>query len=537
MIKLILLILCLGLFPTASFSQTSKNSKQLPLVFDPLTKKYFIGASSKFVLKESGPSQIVERIEVSVDGGDYKTYNDSIEFKEEGKHTLKFRAVSSVNNWSPVQFIEVFVDMSAPSTEIKFPDTKFHKNEQQYYYVAHNSELKLVAQDNLSGVAAIEYSWDGVNFNDYTKPIKLEKLGAQSIHYRSKDRVGNLEVTKKIDFSVDGTSPTSNLKIGQNPRSIFMNDRNYFSDGAAFIIESQDDLSKVKTVWVSIDGSTATPYLKPIYFLQEGPHTLKYFSEDFVGNRETEKTMNIYTVSTPPLTSLVASGKTINTGGVNFATKKFKIQLSAKDNAVGLERLEYKFNGDADFKPYIEPIEFKTEGLHTITYRAVDRVGTYGPSKTYTVNILEKGPETTISTAQSLVERNNTTYSPAPNVITFNVGNSAVGVDKTFVSINDGPLQLYQGPITLNSDQKVYKISYKSVDKLGNEEPPKTMTFHMISATPVIDLFVTSGQSSEEQVRTNYLDQPADAAKTHTPAAENAAPAPRKPANKAVNKR
>jgi hypothetical protein len=53
----------------------------------------------------------------------------------------------------------------------------------------------------------------------------------------------------------------------------------------------------------------------------------------------------------------------------------------------------------------------------------------------------------------------------------------------------------------------VHKVTYRSTDKLGNEEPTKTATFHMISSTPVVDLFVSDGTSAEEKVRTNLFDQ------------------------------
>ncbi|MEZ4752000.1 MAG: hypothetical protein R3B54_15615 [Bdellovibrionota bacterium] len=47
---------------------------------------------------------------------------------------------------------------------------------------------------------------------------------------------------------------------------------------------------------------------------------------------------------------------------------------------------------------------------------------------------------------------------------------------------------------------------YKSIDKLGNEEKNKTVTYHMIGSTPVVDLFVSDGQSHEERVRTNFFE-------------------------------
>ncbi len=480
---------------------------KLPLVYDPATKKYFIGGSSKFNLKQSEQSQIIDRIEVSVDAGEFRPYGEAVQFQKEGKHTLKFRAVTPVNNWSPVQFVEVFVDLTAPTTELKFPDAKFYKD-QTGIFVAQNSAINLVSSDSLSGVASIEYSWDGKTFQDYLEPIVMKELGHKTIYYRSTDRVGNVEMTKQANLVVDGSAPTSTLKLQNADKTVMLDGRTYVSDGAAFTVEASDDASQVKQIWVSLNNGEFTPYIKPIFFLQEGPHLFKYYSVDNVGNKEAEKSIKIYSVSTPPRTTAITSGKIVNTGGINYATHDFQLKFEATNNSVGLERIEVKVDNEPDFRSFLEPVRFKTAGFHNVSYRAVDRIGTAEPAKVFNVFIADSGPVTTISTAQPLVLRGNITYSPAPNVVTFNVGNSSVGVDKTMVSINDGPFTPYQGPLTLQNTQKVYKIIYKSIDKLGNEETPQTMAFHMVGAVPLVDLFISNGQSSEEQVRTDYLEQP-----------------------------
>ncbi|MCB0403963.1 MAG: hypothetical protein KDD51_04205, partial [Bdellovibrionales bacterium] len=153
-----------------------------------------------------------------------------------------------------------------------------------------------------------------------------------------------------------------------------------------------------------------------------------------------------------------------------------------------------------------EPIRFTDAGLHRIVYRAVDRAGNMEPSHQYSVFIQTEAPETTIETAQPLVTREGLTYSPSPNIITFNVQNKGVGVAQTQFSINDSPMQNYNGPLTLTAEHRTYKIMYKSIDKLGNEEKNKTVTYHMIGSTPVVDLFVSDGQSHEERVRTNFFE-------------------------------
>ena len=106
-----------------------------------------------------------------------------------------------------------------------------------------------------------------------------------------------------------------------------------------------------------------------------------------------------------------------------------------------------------------------------------------------------------------MVDRNGITYSPSPNILTLNVKNSGVGVDKTLFNLNDAGWKVYEGPITISSSRKIHKVSYKSVDKLGNEEKRQSVTYHMIGASPAVDLFVSDGNSMEEKVRTNYFEK------------------------------
>lgn len=512
--KTLLGVMVAGLLFSTAFSaraderkaSSADPTKSLPLVFDPATKKYFIGGNSKFLLKAGEDSSLIDRIEIAVDGNDYLPYGQAVEFKEEGKHTLKFRAVNPVNNWSPVQFVEVFVDLTPATTEAKFTEDRYFKSDAGVY-LGIGSNLSLAAQDNLSGVAAIEYSWDGSNFMTYSRPLVVEKSGPRTLYYRSIDRVGNVEATKHLDYIVDATPPVSELQFKGASKPTVINGKTYFSDSVAFSVVANDDLSGVKQTWVVLDGKPQL-YIKPIYMLQEGAHTLGYYSIDNVGNKEPMKTLSFHTVSTPPRTMAMAIGKSVNTGGINYATHDFQLKLEAKDNAVGLERIELAIDGEKNYRPYIEPIRFSTMGMHSVSYRALDRAGNVEPAKTYMVNIVDTVPETSLSTAQPLLSREGVTYSPAPNVITLNVSNSSgVGIHDTLVSINDGPFHSYTGPITVSAENRVYKIAYKSIDKLGNEEQVKSASFHVIRSTPIVDLFVTNGQSAEEQVRTNYLDQ------------------------------
>jgi large repetitive protein len=529
-------ILWCGYHPARA--EESQSDKTQTFVFDPETKKYFIGGTSKFLLKQADQSSLIDAIELSIDGGDYFVYKGAIQFKEEGKHTIKFRAVNPVNNWSPTQVMEVFVDLTPPSTEVRFPEGKsYTKNNTTYVQL--NSLLTLEARDNLSGIGAMDYSFDNSNFKPYSKPILVEKPGKTTIYFKSMDKVGNTEIVKSADFYAVGAPPLTTVSQSGTVRTANIEGNSYLaaSDSVAFSLVSTDDPALVKAIWVSVDGKSFEDYKKPIYFLSEGPHTLKYFAEDFVGNKEEPKQVSVYTVSVPPNSWATPMGKLVNTGGINYATTQLQLKVEAKETVVGLDRIEIRMNDEKDFRPYLQPIQFVKAGLNVVAYRTVDRAANYEPTKTFTVSIVDAAPETSIETAQPLVVRGNIKYSPNPNIVTLSVKNSPVGISKTLVSVNDGAFTEYTGPFSITATQKVYKIAYKSIDKLGNEEKSKLVTYHMMNSMPIVDLFVQDGQSNEEQVRTRYVEQPGGGAPT-TSAPTTAMPktAPAMPARSTASK-
>ncbi len=501
---------------SAPVTSSQMDGRQSQLVFDPETKKYFIGGSAKFQLRRNQDSGIIDRIEVSVDGADYVEYQDGIALQNEGKHTIKFRAINPVNNWSPVQFVELFLDLTPPLTETRFEAGKFYSvdepGKEKSIYAALNSTLSFVAQDNLSGVSKIEYSWESETaFLPYMKPILIDRPGTRILYYRSTDRVGNTEPTRAMTFVADGSAPSSELKITNGPlKPTVIKGVGYLStrDSVSFGVEGVDAESGVKETMVSVDGKPPARYLKPIYFLQEGPHTLSYYSQDNVGNMEQPKTVSVYSISTAPRSGATPIGKVVNKGGINYARRDLRLKLTSEDNAVGLDHIEFRVEPNPEYTMYVEPIRMDAMGINSIVYRSVDRAGNIEPSRNFRVVVTEDPPTSRVETNQPLVVRDGITYSPSPNIVGIKVDANGVGIAETQVSINDAPFSKYNGPFSITSDQKIYKITFKSIDELGNEETPKTVTYHMIGSMPMVDLFVSDGINTQEQVRTDYFDKP-----------------------------
>lgn len=501
-----------------STTPPSSVARGLAMVFDPEMKKYFVGGNAKLTLRQTDQGTMIDRIEVSIDGSEFAEYKGAVQFTEEGKHTVKFRAVNPVISYSPVQYVDVFVDLEPPFTQLQFEEGQPFKTvpsgpgaDTSTNFVRLGSQVTLIGHDNLSGVGKTEYSWDTDHaYEKYVRPLTIEKTGKRTLFYRTLDRVGNIEITKRVDFVVDSSAPNSEIKIlGGHTRPITVQGVTYNAarDSAAFELTAGDTGAGVKEILISIDGKTPKPYVKPMYFLKEGPHLLKFYAVDMVGNKEEAKQFRLYTVSEAPKTVPTAVGTVVNTGGINFARTNFRLKLEiGEKNPVGLDRIEYRINDEKEFRTYFDPIRLDKPGDYGILFRSQDLAGNREPTHLYRVIITDTAPTTRIRTAQPLVVREGVTYSPSPNIVTFEAENSGVGIESTQYSLNDGPFQRYTGPVTLTSDRKIYKIAFKSVDKLGNEEPAQALAYHMIGAAPVVDLFVSDQGQQAEQIRTQFFE-------------------------------
>ncbi len=487
-------------------ADSGPSAADLPLIFDPVSRKYFVGDRTSFFLKTRENEDALEKIEIALDDGDFDSYRDAFNFKEEGKHRLRFRAKNHVNHWSPVQYLELFVDLSAPKTEVKwFEKRMFRPGEVgEKVYLGPGGGLTLNAQDNLSGVGRTEYSLDGNTFLPYEKPIRLDKRGTYTLRFRSSDKVGNVEETQKQEIVYDDVAPASELKVQGKGKELSIKGKTYLaiSDGAGLDISAKDESAGLKQTWVSYDGGPWQPYLKTIFFLKEGPHQLSFLSEDNVGNKEAARVATLYTVSTPPTTKAIPTGKLVNSGGLLFATSGFRLRLEATDNAVGTERIEYKLGDETDFRPYEKPIDFKNAGLQSVSYRAVDRIGNVEPTRLFTVSIQVAPPETQFRASIPMNTKEGIFYSPIPNQFTLSVDTHPLAIEGTYVSVDGQAYKRYTGPLSISPTRKKMKLSFKSADLLGLAEAAKTVEVRGVDVIPQLDLYV----ADEKQKKGKRVD-------------------------------
>ncbi|MCG2725570.1 MAG: hypothetical protein L6420_04810, partial [Elusimicrobia bacterium] len=157
----------------------------------------------------------VNRVEVSIDGGQYVLYTKTLKFAE-GIHVIKYRSTDNVENTEAEKTLKVYSDNTAPETSLSVEGANNGIN--GINYANANTEFILNANDPIvkeaaSGLKATYYSIASPETSNpnpiiYISPFKLQSPdGIKRIEYFSTDNVNNKEEDKSIEFELDTILP------------------------------------------------------------------------------------------------------------------------------------------------------------------------------------------------------------------------------------------------------------------------------------------------------------------------------------------
>ncbi|PZF82474.1 PKD domain-containing protein [Jiangella anatolica] len=133
-------------------------------------------------------------LEYRIGGGDWTPYTGAVVVDADGEHALAFRGTDAAGNVSDPVPAAVKKDAVAPVTTATVTGSA-------------PVSVTLAAADATSGVAATEWSLDGGAWTAYTGPVAVSGDGEHELAYRSTDAAGNVEDTKAVTVTVDGSAP------------------------------------------------------------------------------------------------------------------------------------------------------------------------------------------------------------------------------------------------------------------------------------------------------------------------------------------
>jgi len=183
----------------------------------------------------------------------------------------------------------------------------------------------------------------------------------------------------------------------------------------------------------------------------------------------------------PPTTTHKIKGQL---GDNSWYVSATKIALLAIDDISGVDKIYYKIN-QGIFQLYEQPIILEKNGIHKISFYSIDKAGNKENLHEITIKIDINLPTTRIN----LESDNSIYFYNGPIIISLNAIDTSSGIKDTYYRIDtDEKWSIYK-EFFIVSDYGTHVIDFFSVDKAGNKEIFKSITFSINNIMPIKNMY------------------------------------------------
>ncbi len=375
---------------------------------------------------------------------------------------------------------EVYADSKAPVSHAKFTSSKMIIKDGKHIYGG-KTRILLSSKDVTSGIQEINFSINGKAYQKYTNPIELTQAGDYTIKYFAVDLVGNVEEDKTLNFTIDNQPPSTICII----TGVKIGDENIISKHSKLHLERKDNYTGTGKSYYQIDGGKTMIYNGisiPIAQLNDGKHVLTFYSEDKVGNKEAEQTLNFYLDKTAPITASDVLGDRFIINGQTYFSGKTKLKLTAVDNKSGVKNIFYSVNG-GKWQKYTDAFYLpKKAGIHIVKYFATDNTENITTDagnlnskylqyrhKIDRIYIDLLGPKISYSITGPKFRDRDTLFISPKTKISFKAYDNESGLHHISYSIkNERKEILYEAPFSLDETSGHHRVEYFAYDNVNN---------------------------------------------------------------------
>ncbi|MFK7952323.1 MAG: hypothetical protein AB8B73_05710 [Ekhidna sp.] len=412
----------------------------------------------------------VQSIYYSIDKAPYQKYSMPFSL-EEKEYNIQYYAVDNVGNIEEVKEINLYLDKTAPATEMTVD------GDLSETVLSSRSTIKLDASDKSSEILKTYYSIDEGRKTTYVRPISLTTLseGEHTISYFSEDILNNAEDKNTYTFFLDKSAPRVIDEIIGN--TFISNGKEYYSGKTKLKLVSLDNKSGVKEVRYSVNGGEFKLYEDPFYLTQSGALSIELLAIDKVNNKaridafSDKSNMRSFVDLSGPELDYSLTGPSFKVKDTVYISERTKISLTGKDAEAGFKEIDYQV-GSSSSSSYSDPLSIKEEGFHKITYNGYDNLQNSNTSNIFCL-VDNTGPEVfsrfSIETSKTKTIDGKTVSVYPPHVVLFlSATDRYAGLDKISYQINGSSNQPYRSLIEDFARNKLYTIVVSVSDKLGN---------------------------------------------------------------------
>jgi hypothetical protein len=391
--------------------------------------------------EESG----IKETEYSINGSEWKAYDQPFPVDTEGEIVIKARSVDKVGNAGPEAQVLAKIDKTAPDVPEVYSTAASWTNKDV-------TVTALSSLDKLSGFKRLKYSEDGTSWKDYLNPIEITREGVTNLLVRAEDNAGNFSESAKVDVKIDRTAPNSPLVAASEKDWT-----NKVPVSIALTGEGKDEASGVNHNEYSIEGGDWIAYDQPLEVSKEGVTSVAFRTIDNAGNVSQPS----YATAMIDLTAPTVPG--IKLSDTEFVSKDVEFKI---DGSTDLNPVRYQYSVDGGEFVDGNSGVVTADGTHTLSARAIDSVGNISEVTTITVYVDKSAPTIKLTP-------DSRDWSPSKANVEVAVADTGSGVDKVFYRITDSS-QIPTSWDSVNSDnlsiesEGVWYVHLKAIDKAGN---------------------------------------------------------------------
>lgn len=376
---------------------------------------------------------------------------------------------------------DIYTDSRPPWVGFKADNCKTYRKDGKLY-CGKDMKIKLNSRDSLAGVKQVYISTDLQSFKDYKDAIACSDEKEYNISFYAVDNVGNSSKTAKKSFITDFTSPSTEIKLEKDFHQAVVSYRTKIT------FPAKDSNVGVAATYYSIDGKKFRKFYNFIKIgnLSEGEHTIRYYSEDFVGNKETEKSFSFFVDKSAPIVVDEVLGSQFVSNGKGYSSGRTKFKLTAVDNKAGVKEIFYSLNGGAYVK-YEKPFYLPSRsGNLTIRYYAVDNVNNRGGSsqeaKRSNITYVDlTGPSLSHKYGKPIFNMRDTVFINSKTKINLKGFDQEAGIQRIAYSIDKNKEIDYKTPFSISTDG-IHHIDYVGYDNVDNSN--RKTFFCIVDNTP-----------------------------------------------------
>jgi len=344
------------------------------------------------------------------------------------------------------------------------------------WYVS-NVTVDLTSCDDVSEIAAIAYSLDGVTWIRYCAPFQIIREGTTTVWFNSTDVANNAEATRSVEVRIDKSTPSTELVMGM-PSVI--RDAVYVNSTTLLTLVAADLVSGPCSVSYRIDGGAWQQYTVRFWLAgSDGIHTIEYYCVDMAGNLETLGFSSLILDNSGPSTLLTCEAPFY----VNHVTSTTPLTLSASDTGSGICAVFYQIDG-LGYQAYSVPFSVVgVDGRHLVQFYSVDLLGNIEAPSEQLLILDNHGPisESGLEGTQG----ENGWFVSAVVVSLESDDGAGAGVSTIYYVLDSDPMTIYCGAFEVSGDG-YHTVQFWAEDNLGNpEDPTRVCTFRTDTCAPV----------------------------------------------------